>query len=74
LRPLPQRNILSRLRDRLQDLAANPEELRGGPAGDAPRVLGTDTHPNHRPVEGRPRFEVVSVSDLFADQVGRLVG
>jgi ribose-phosphate pyrophosphokinase len=37
------------------------------------RVLGTDTHPNHRQVEGRPRFEVVSVADLFADVVARLV-
>jgi phosphoribosylpyrophosphate synthetase len=37
------------------------------------RVLGTDTHPNHRLVEGRPRFEVVSVADVFADVVRRLV-
>lgn len=38
------------------------------------RILGTDTHPNHRLVEGRPRFEVVSVADLFAEVVGKLVG
>src|SRR5205823_13002051 len=31
------------------------------------RVIGTDTHPNHRLVEGRPRFQVVSVADRFAD-------
>ena len=36
------------------------------------RVIGTDTHPNHRLVEGRPRFVVVSVADLFADVVARL--
>jgi ribose-phosphate pyrophosphokinase len=36
-------------------------------------VIGTDTHPNHRLVEGRPRFAVVSVADLFADVVSRLV-
>jgi ribose-phosphate pyrophosphokinase len=38
------------------------------------RVIGTDTHPNHRLVEGRERFEVVSVADLFAGVVQRLVG
>jgi ribose-phosphate pyrophosphokinase len=37
-------------------------------------VVGTDTHPNHALVEGRPRFEVVSVADLFADVVRRLTG
>jgi ribose-phosphate pyrophosphokinase len=37
-------------------------------------VVGTDTHPNHRLVEGRPRWQVVSVVDLFADVVGKLVG
>ena len=37
------------------------------------RVIGTDTHPNHRLVEGRPRFEVVSVADLFADVLRRFV-
>jgi ribose-phosphate pyrophosphokinase len=36
-------------------------------------ILGTDTHPNHRRVEGRPRFEIVSVADLFAAVVRRLV-
>jgi ribose-phosphate pyrophosphokinase len=35
-------------------------------------VIGSDTHPNHRLVEGRPRFVVVSVADLFADVVARL--
>ncbi len=34
------------------------------------RVIGTDTHPV---VEGRPHFEVVSVADVFADAVRRLV-
>jgi ribose-phosphate pyrophosphokinase len=38
------------------------------------KVIGTDTHPNHRLVEGRPRFEVISVADLFAEVVGRLAG
>jgi ribose-phosphate pyrophosphokinase len=37
------------------------------------RVIGTDSHPNHRLVEKRPRFEVVSVAGLFADVVRRLV-
>jgi len=37
------------------------------------RVIGTDTHPNHALVEGRPRFEVISVADLFADVTKRLV-
>jgi ribose-phosphate pyrophosphokinase len=36
-------------------------------------ILGTDTHPNHRLVEGRPRFEVLSVADLFADVVRKLL-
>jgi ribose-phosphate pyrophosphokinase len=47
------------------------ERLEAAPLA---RVIGTDTHPNHRLVEGRPRFEVVSVADLFAEVVGRLVG
>jgi ribose-phosphate pyrophosphokinase len=46
------------------------ERLEASPLA---RVLGTDTHPNHRLVEGRPRFEVVSVADLFADVVRKLV-
>src|SRR5947209_1285282 len=46
------------------------ERLEASPLA---RVIGTDTHPNHRLVEGRPRFEVVSVADLFADIVTRLV-
>ncbi len=37
-------------------------------------VVGTDTHPNHRLVESRPRWQVVSVAELFADVVGKLVG
>ncbi len=37
------------------------------------RIIGTDTHPNHRLVEGRPRFQVVSVADMFADVVRKLV-
>jgi ribose-phosphate pyrophosphokinase len=46
------------------------ERLEASPLA---RVIGTDTHPNHRLVEGRPRFEVVSVADLFADVVRRLI-
>jgi ribose-phosphate pyrophosphokinase len=37
------------------------------------KVIGTDTHPNHRLVEGRARFEVISVADLFAGVTQRLV-
>jgi ribose-phosphate pyrophosphokinase len=37
------------------------------------RVIGTDTHPSHQLVEGRARFQVVCVADLFADVVRRLV-
>jgi ribose-phosphate pyrophosphokinase len=37
------------------------------------RIIGTDTHPNHRLVEGRPRFHVVSVAEMFADVVRRLL-
>jgi ribose-phosphate pyrophosphokinase len=37
------------------------------------RIIGTDTHPNHRLVEGRPRFQIVSVADQFADVVRKLV-
>jgi ribose-phosphate pyrophosphokinase len=37
------------------------------------KVIGTDSHPRSQAVLGRPRFEVVSVADLFADVVGRLV-
>jgi ribose-phosphate pyrophosphokinase len=47
------------------------ERLEAAPLA---RVIGTDTHPNHALVEGRPRFEVVSVADLFAEVVGKLVG
>jgi ribose-phosphate pyrophosphokinase len=36
------------------------------------RVIGTDTHPNHQLVQDRPRFQVIGVSDLFADVVRRL--
>src|SRR5262249_26556210 len=46
------------------------ERLEASPLA---RVIGTDTHPNHRLVEGRPRFEVVSVADLFAEVVRKLV-
>jgi ribose-phosphate pyrophosphokinase len=38
------------------------------------RVIGTDTHPNHLTVDGRWLFEVVSVADVFAEVVGRLIG
>ncbi len=37
------------------------------------RIIGTDRHPNHRLVEGRPRFQIVSVADMFADVVRKLV-
>ncbi len=38
------------------------------------RIIGTDTHPNHQLVAGRPKFEVVSVAGLFAEVLARLVG
>jgi len=38
------------------------------------RIVGTDTHPAHARVIERTRFSVVSVADLFADVVRRLVG
>jgi ribose-phosphate pyrophosphokinase len=37
------------------------------------RIIGTDTHPHYRLVEGRPRFSVVSVAGLFADVVRKLI-
>jgi ribose-phosphate pyrophosphokinase len=37
------------------------------------QVIGTDSHPRHRLVEGRPRFQVLSVADVFADVIRRLV-
>ncbi len=37
------------------------------------RIIGTDTHPNHALVEGRGKFEVVSVAGSFAGVLGRLV-
>jgi ribose-phosphate pyrophosphokinase len=46
------------------------ERLEAAPLA---RVIGTDTHPNHRLVEGLPRFEVVSVADQFAEVVERLI-
>jgi ribose-phosphate pyrophosphokinase len=45
------------------------ERLESSPLA---RIIGTDTHPNHQLVQGRARFEVVSVADLFADVVRRL--
>jgi ribose-phosphate pyrophosphokinase len=50
--------------------AGTVERLEQAPLA---RVLGTDTHPNHRLIEGRPRFEVISVADLFAAAVARLI-
>lgn len=47
------------------------ERLEASPLA---RIIGTDTHPNYRLVEDRPRFQVVSVADLFADVVRKLVG
>ncbi len=38
------------------------------------QIIGTDTHPNHRLVAGRPRWQVVSVADQFAGVVRKLVG
>ena len=49
--------------DAIARLEASP--LRG--------IVGTDTHPSHRLVENRPRWQVVSVADLFADVVSKLV-
>jgi ribose-phosphate pyrophosphokinase len=46
------------------------ERLEASPLA---RVLGTDTHPSHKMVKGRPRWEVVSVADVFAGVAGRLV-
>ncbi len=37
------------------------------------RIIGTDTHPNHRLVEDRAKFQIVSVAELFGDVVKRLV-
>jgi ribose-phosphate pyrophosphokinase len=50
--------------------AGTVEKLEASPLG---TIIGTDTHPNHQLVEGRPRFQVVSVADLFADVVTKLV-
>jgi ribose-phosphate pyrophosphokinase len=47
------------------------ERLEASPLA---KVIGTDTHPNHQLVEGRRRFEVVSVAGVFAEVVRRLVG
>ena len=44
--------------------------LEGSPLA---RVIGTDTHPNHRLVQGRARFQVVPVADVFAEVVKQLV-
>jgi ribose-phosphate pyrophosphokinase len=46
------------------------ERLESAPLA---RIIGTDTHPNHQRVLGRACFEVVSVAELFADVVRRLV-
>lgn len=37
------------------------------------RIIGTDSHPNHLLVEERPRFQIISVADLFAEVLSRLV-
>lgn len=47
------------------------ERLEAAPLS---RILGTDTHPNHRLVDGRPRWQVLSVADVFAPVVRSLVG
>lgn len=36
------------------------------------RIIGTDTHPNHRLVEGREKFQIVRVADVFAEVVKQL--
>jgi phosphoribosylpyrophosphate synthetase len=46
------------------------ERLEASPLA---RIIGTDTHPNHRLVVDRPRFEIVSVADQFATVVSQLV-
>lgn len=46
------------------------EALEAAPLED---ILGTDTHPNHKVVVGRPRWRVASVAGLFADMAARLV-
>ena len=46
------------------------ERLESSPLA---KIIGTDTHPNHQLVSGRPKFEVVSVAGLFAEVVARLV-
>jgi ribose-phosphate pyrophosphokinase len=38
------------------------------------KVIGTDSHPNHKLVEGREKFEVVSVAGVFAQMLARLAG
>jgi ribose-phosphate pyrophosphokinase len=52
-------------------LEGTAERLKASPLKG---VIGTDTHPNHQRVEGWPGFEIVSVADLFAEVVGKLVG
>jgi ribose-phosphate pyrophosphokinase len=37
------------------------------------RIIGTDTHPNHQLVMNREKFRVVSVADLFAEVIRKLV-
>ena len=36
-------------------------------------ITGTDTHPRHQELAGRPRWRIVSVAPIFAEVVGRLV-
>lgn len=50
---------------------ATADRLEASPLA---RVIGTDTHPRHEHVAGRPFFTIVSVAELFADVVSRLVG
>ena len=51
--------------------AGTVEKLEASPIT---RIIGTDTHPNYRLAEGRPKFQIVSVAGLFADVVKQLVG
>jgi ribose-phosphate pyrophosphokinase len=46
------------------------EKLEAAPLA---RVIGTDTHPNHQLVAGRPKWQVVSVAGVFAEVLRRLV-
>jgi len=54
-------------------LVLPPESLQRLEASPLVRILGTDTHPRHQLVADRPRFSVVSVAELFAEVVRKLI-